>query len=538
MSKDTGQSGAFGLEGHGFRNLKAVNWNLSAPALYERAVAAGEGHVAKNGPLVVLTGQHTGRSANDKFVVRDAASEDHVWWDNNKSMTPAQFDALHADMMKFAEGRELFAKDLFGGADLSHRLPVRIVTEYAWHSLFVHQLLIRPTAEDLKGFTPAFTIIDLPSFEADPAKHGSASKTIIAVNFTKKMVLIGGTSYAGEMKKSVFTILNYLLPPKRVMGMHCSANVGKDGKAAIFFGLSGTGKTTLSADASRTLVGDDEHGWGEHGVFNFEGGCYAKVIRLSRESEPEIYATTERFGTVLENVVMDPDTRELDLDDAKYAENTRAAYPIDYIPNASDTGRAGHPKNVIMLTADAFGVLPPIAKLTPSQAMYHFLSGFTAKVAGTEKGLGKEPQPTFSTCFGAPFMPRHPSEYGNLLRDLIAEHQADCWLVNTGWTGGAFGVGSRMPIKATRALLAAALDGSLANAEMRVDPHFRFRVPVSMPGVDSKILNPRDTWADKAAYDVQAKKLVSMFRDNFKKFEDHVGQDVLQAAPQLAEAAE
>ncbi len=316
----------------------------------------------------------------------------------------------------------------------------------------MHQLLIRPTAADLKGFDPEFTIIDLPNFEADPAKHGSASKTIIAVNFTKKMVLIGGTSYAGEMKKSVFTILNYLLPPKRVMGMHCSANVGKDGKAAIFFGLSGTGKTTLSADASRTLVGDDEHGWSEHGVFNFEGGCYAKVIRLSRESEPEIYATTERFGTVLENVVMDPETRELDLDDAKYAENTRAAYPIDYIPNASDTGRAGHPKNVIMLTADAFGVLPPIAKLTPSQAMYHFLSGFTAKVAGTEKGLGKEPQPTFSTCFGAPFMPRHPSEYGNLLRDLIAEHQADCWLVNTGWTGGAFGVGSRMPIKATRAL--------------------------------------------------------------------------------------
>lgn len=538
MSKDAGQSGAYGLEGHGFRNLKAVNWNLSAPALYEHAVAAGEGHVAKNGPLVVLTGQHTGRSAGDKFVVRDAASENQVWWDNNKPMTPEQFDNLHADMMKFAEGRELYAKDLFGGADLSHRLPVRIVTEYAWHSLFVHQLLIRPTAEDLKGFNPEFTIVDLPDFEADAARHGAVSKTIIAVNFTKKMVLIGGTSYAGEIKKSVFTILNYLLPAKRVMPMHCSANVGKDGKAAIFFGLSGTGKTTLSADATRTLVGDDEHGWGEHGVFNFEGGCYAKVIRLSREAEPEIFATTERFGTVLENVAMDPDTRELDLDDARHAENTRAAYPIDYIPNASDTGRAGHPKNVIMLTADAFGVLPPIAKLTPSQAMYHFLSGFTAKVAGTEKGLGKEPQPTFSTCFGAPFMPRHPSEYGNLLRDLIAEQQADCWLVNTGWTGGAFGTGSRMPIKATRALLAAALDGSLANAEMRVDPNFRFRVPVAVAGVDSKILNPRDTWADKSAYDAQAQKLVRMFRENFKIFEAHVGPDVLQAAPQLAEAAE
>ncbi|MBI1329112.1 MAG: phosphoenolpyruvate carboxykinase [Alphaproteobacteria bacterium] len=532
------QQGAFGLEAQGFRNLKAVNWNLTVPQLYEEALKRGEGHVAKNGPLVVLTGLHTGRSATDKFVVRDAASESHVWWDNNKPMTPAHFDALYADMMKFAEGKELFAKDLFGGADLEHRLPVRIVTEYAWHSLFVHQLLIRPTAEELKGFNPEFTIIDLPSFEADPAKHGCSSKTVIAVNFTKKIVLIGGTSYAGEMKKSVFTIMNYLLPPKGIMSMHCSANVGPDGTAAIFFGLSGTGKTTLSADASRTLIGDDEHGWSEHGVFNIEGGCYAKVIRLSREAEPEIFSTTERFGTVLENVVMDHATRELDLDDAKFAENTRAAYPIDFIPNASDTGRAGHPKNVIMLTADAFGVLPPIAKLTPSQAMYHFLSGFTAKVAGTEKGLGKEPQPTFSTCFGAPFMPRHPSEYGNLLRDLIGQHQADCWLVNTGWTGGAFGEGSRMPIKATRALLAAALDGSLANVEMRVDPHFKFRVPVSVPGVDAKILNPRDTWANKAAYDVQARKLAQMFRENFTKFEAHVGPDVLEAAPVLAVAAE
>jgi phosphoenolpyruvate carboxykinase (ATP) len=529
---------AFGLEKQGFRNLKSVNWNLTVPELYEHSIRKGEGQLSKDGPFVVLTGQHTGRSATDKFVVRDASTENTVWWDENRSMTPAQFDALYADMMKFAEGKELYAKDLFGGADLEHRLPVRIVTEYAWHSLFVHQLLIRPTADQLKGFNPEFTIIDLPSFEADPAKHGCKTKTVIGVNFAKKTILIGGTSYAGEMKKSVFTVMNYLLPPKRVMSMHCSANVGKDGKAAIFFGLSGTGKTTLSADASRTLIGDDEHGWSEHGVFNIEGGCYAKVIRLSRESEPEIYATTERFGTVLENVDMDPTTRLLDLDSAKYAENTRAAYPIDFIPNASETGRAGHPKNVILLTADAFGVLPPIARLTPSQAMYHFLSGFTAKVAGTEKGLGKEPQPTFSTCFGAPFMPRHPSEYGNLLRDLIAQHGSDCWLVNTGWTGGAFGTGSRMPIKATRALLAAALDGSLASVEMRIDPHFKFRVPVAVPGVDSKILNPRDTWSDKAAYDAQAKKLVSMFRDNFKKFEAHVGKDVLEAAPILAEAAE
>src|ERR1700742_4964038 len=529
---------AFGLEKQGFRNLKAVNWNLNVPELYEEATRRGEGHLAKNGPFVTLTGQHTGRSATDKFVVRDANTESQVWWDNNKPMTPAHFDALYADMMAFAEGRELFAKDLFGGADLEHRIGVRIVTEYAWHSLFVHQLLIRPTAEQLKGFDPEFTIIDLPNFRADPKKHGSATETVIAVNFAKKMILIGGTSYAGEMKKSVFTIMNYLLPPKRVMSMHCSANVGKYGKAAIFFGLSGTGKTTLSADATRTLIGDDEHGWSEHGVFNIEGGCYAKVIKLSREAEPEIFSTTERFGTVLENVVMDPKTRELDLDSAKYAENTRAAYPINFIPNASETGRARHPKNVIRRPADALGVPPPIAKLTPSQAMYHFLSGFTAKVAGTEKGLGKEPQPTFSTCFGAPFMPRHPSEYGNLLRELIAQHGSDCWLVNNGWTGGAFGVGSRAPTQAARGLLAAALDGSLATAEWRVDPHFGFRVPVAVPGVETKILNPRVTWADKATSDAQARKLVGMFQENFKKFEAHVGPDVLQAAPHLAEAAE
>ena len=538
MSQDGRHPSAFGLENQGFRNLKSVHWNLTAPQLYEMSVARGEGSVAKNGPLVVLTGQHTGRSANDKFIVRDASCESQVWWDSNKSMTPAQFDTLFHSMMSYAQGRDLFVQDLFGGADPVHRLAVRVVTELAWHSLFIQHLLIEPNAGQHDGFVPEFTIIDLPGFVADPKNHGCESGTVIAVNFSKRIVLIGGTSYAGEMKKSVFTILNYLLPPKRVMPMHCSANVGANRDAAIFFGLSGTGKTTLSADASRTLVGDDEHGWSESGVFNFEGGCYAKVIKLSRDAEPEIYATTERFGTVLENVVLNPETRELDLDDNRYTENTRAAYPIHFIPNASRTGTAGHPRNVIMLTADAFGVLPPIAKLTPSQAMYHFLSGFTSKVAGTEKGLGKEPQPTFSTCFGAPFMPRHPAEYGNLLRDLIAEHRADCWLVNTGWTGGAYGTGHRMPIKATRALLAAALDGTLAGAEMRVDPHFRFRAPVSVPGVDAAILNPRDTWADKSAYDAQARKLVQMFRENFRKFEAHVGPDVLQAAPQLAEAAE
>ncbi len=514
-----------------------MKWNLTVPQLYEESIRRSEGKLAKDGPLVVLTGQHTGRSATDKFVVRDAHTESQVWWDNNKPMSQAHFDALQADMMAHAEGRELFAKDLFGGADLTHRIKVRVIGEYAWHSLFVHQLLIRPTPKELEGFDPEFTIIDLPSFAADPKKYGCASQTVIAVNFTKKMVLIGGTSYAGEMKKSVFTIMNYLLPAKRVMSMHCSANVGKDGSAAIFFGLSGTGKTTLSADASRILIGDDEHGWSEQGIFNVEGGCYAKVINLSREAEPEIFSTTERFGTVLENVVMD-EAGKLDLNDNRHAENTRAAYPIDFIPNASETGRTGHPRNVIMLTADAFGVLPPIARLTPSQAMYHFLSGFTAKVAGTEKGLGKEPQPTFSTCFGAPFMPRHPSVYGNLLHDQIAAHGADCWLVNTGWTGGAFGTGRRMPIKVTRALLNAALDGSLADGEMRIDPHFKFRVPVAVPGVEAAILNPRATWSDQAAYDAQARKLVGLFRDNFRKFEAHVDPDVLQAAPELVAAAE
>jgi len=531
-------SGAYGLESQGFRNLKNVQWNLPASALYEEAVRRGEGQIAKGGALVALTGQHTGLSASDKFLVRDSETDAQVWWDNNKPMSPAAFDALYRSMMEYAEGRELFVQDLYGGADPTHRLPVRVVTELAWHSLFIQHLLIEPRAGERDSFAPEFTIVDFPGFRADPARHGSQSGTVIAVNFTRKMVLIGGTSYAGEMKKSVFTILNFLLPPKRVMPMHCSANVGRQGDAAIFFGLSGTGKTTLSADSSRTLIGDDEHGWSENGVFNFEGGCYAKVIKLSPEAEPEIYATTQRFSTVLENVVMDPATRELDLDDGRYTENTRAAYPIDYIPNASRVGTAPHPQNVVMLTADAFGVLPPIAKLTPSQAMYHFLSGFTAKVAGTEKGLGNEPQPTFSTCFGAPFMPRHPSEYGNLLRDLIAQHQADCWLVNTGWTGGAYGTGTRMPIKATRALLSAALDGTLAHIEMRVDPHFHFRVPVSLPGVDQRILNPRDTWSDGAAYDAQATKLVAMFRDNFRKFEAHVGADVLQASPHLAHAAE
>ncbi|WP_138511403.1 phosphoenolpyruvate carboxykinase [Maricaulis alexandrii] len=524
-----------GLEGLGIK-AGQVNLNWNEARLYEEAVRRGEGEVAEGGPLVVKTGAHTGRSAKDKFTVRDAETEDQVWWDSNAAITPENFEALWQDFQAHMEGKEVFVQQLFGGADLDHRLPVRVVNELAWHSLFIRHLLRVPEADEYAGFDAKFTIINLPSFKADPARHGCRSETVIAVDFNRRMVLIGGTSYAGETKKSVFTILNYLLPKKKIMPMHCSVNVGDRDDAAIFFGLSGTGKTTLSADASRTLVGDDEHGWSENGLFNFEGGCYAKMIRLSAEAEPEIFATTKMWGTVLENVVMDPVSRQLDLDDGSLAENSRGAYPMSAIPNASETGRCGQPKNLVMLTCDAFGVMPPIAKLTPAQAMYHFLSGYTAKVAGTEKGV-TEPSATFSTCFGAPFMPRHPSEYGNLLRELIAEHDVDCWLVSTGWTGGAYGAGQRMPIKATRGLLNAALDGSLNAAQFREDPNFGFMVPVSVPGVDDSILDPRSTWSDPAAYDAQAAKLVAMFVENFKTFDAHVSPEVRAAAPKLRERA-
>ncbi|HPU15845.1 MAG TPA: phosphoenolpyruvate carboxykinase, partial [Polymorphobacter sp.] len=426
-----------------------------------------------------------------------------------------------------------YVQDLFGGSQPEHRVQVRVITELAWHSLFIRTLLVRPEAEALADFLPEFTIVDLPSFKADPERHGCRSETIVAVDFEGKTILIGGTKYAGEMKKSVFSILNYLLPLKGVMPMHCSANIGPKGDTAVFFGLSGTGKTTLSADASRTLIGDDEHGWSDTAVFNFEGGCYAKVIRLSEEAEPEIFATTKRFGTVLENVVIDPVTRKIDLDDASLAENSRASYPIHFIPNASDDNLGPVPKNIIMLTADAFGILPPIAKLTPEQAMYHFLSGYTARVAGTEIGV-TEPDATFSTCFGAPFMPRHPSVYGNLLKERIAKGGVDVWLVNTGWTGGIYGVGKRMPIRVTRALLAAALDGSLNSAPFRTDPFFGFQVPITVANVDMQILNPRDTWADKDAYDAKAKALVNLFIANFEQFADHVDAGVRDAAPKAA----
>ncbi|MBR2535508.1 MAG: phosphoenolpyruvate carboxykinase [Hyphomicrobium sp.] len=514
-----------------------IRRNMLEAELMEVAVRRGEGKLAASGAFVVETGQHTGRSAQDKYVVRDADTENAIWWDNSKPMTEEQFDRLLADFVAFARHKDLFVQDLYAGADPQHRLNTRIVTEYAWHALFIRHLLRRPGLEELATFVPEFTVVNLPSFRAAPLYHGTRSETVIACNFTKRIVLIGGTSYAGEIKKSVFSFLNYVLPAKGVMPMHCSANVGDDGSSAVFFGLSGTGKTTLSADPARELLGDDEHGWSDKGIFNFEGGCYAKTIRLSKTAEPEIWNASNRFATVLENVVVDPVTRVADFDDNRLAENARSAYPLDAIPNASAKGRAAHPKNIVMLTADAFGVLPPIAKLTPSQAMYHFLSGFTAKVAGTEKGMGNEPQPTFSTCFGAPFMPRHPSVYGNLLRDLIGRHDVDCWLVNTGWTGGKFGEGSRMPIKVTRALLNAALSGDLADQTMRVDPVFGFKVPIQMAGVDAKLMTPRDTWGDPRAYDAAAAKLADMFSKNFAKFEAYVDAEVRRAGPTVSRPA-
>jgi phosphoenolpyruvate carboxykinase (ATP) len=529
-------NGAHGAEAFGFRGLKRVHWNGEAPVLYEHALRRGEACLADGGALLAETGVHTGRSPKDKFVVRDSDTEAQVWWDNNGSLAPSAFEQLLADFLAHAEGKELFAQDLHGGADPAHRVRARVYTEYGWHSLFIRNLLIRPGRADLPGFVPDLTIVDLPSFKADPARYGCRSETLIACDFTRKIVLIGGTSYAGEMKKSVFTYLNYVLPKRGVLPMHCSANVGASGDVAVFFGLSGTGKTTLSNDPNRCLLGDDEHGWAPGGVFNFEGGCYAKTIRLSEEAEPEIHAATRRFGTVLENVVLDPATRVPDFDDASRTENTRCAYPLDVIANASASGRAGHPKNIVMLTADAFGVLPPIAKLTGAEAMYHFLSGYTAKVAGTEKGV-RDPEATFSTCFGAPFMPRHPSVYGNMLRDLISRHHVDCWLVNTGWTGGKYGVGRRMPIRVTRRLLTAALDGSLSRADYRRDPYFGFAVPTSVRGVEPHILYPVKTWQDKAAFADTAKRLLGMFRENFRRFEPHVDSDVRAAAPQMSIAA-
>jgi phosphoenolpyruvate carboxykinase (ATP) len=527
----TGVEPARGLEREGIRTDR-VSWNLSSAALYEEAVRRQEGVIAAEGPLVCRTGQHTGRSPNDKFVVREASSEQHIAWGKvNRPMEPAHFDALHRDLLSSLEGQEVFVQDCYAGADPAFRLPIRVINEYAWHNLFARNLFIvdsSPAAQ--AAHRPQFTIIDAPRFRADPARHGTQSEVVIALHFAKKLVLIGGTSYAGEIKKSIFSVLNYILPLQNVMSMHCSANIGASGDAALFFGLSGTGKTTLSSDPERMLIGDDEHGWSDRGVFNFEGGCYAKTIRLSPDAEPEIYATTRRFGTVLENVVVDPTTRALDLDDDRFTENTRAAYPIDFIDNAVPSGQGGHPRNVIMLTADAFGVLPPIARLSADGAMYHFLSGYTAKVAGTEKGV-TEPKATFSTCFGAPFLPLAPSRYATMLGERIARHEARVWLVNTGWTGGPYGTGRRIKIAHTRAMIRAALSGALDHVAYQKDPVFNIDVPATCPDVPAEVLQPRNTWTDAAAYDAQAAKLAKMFAENFKTFEGDVTQAVREAGP-------
>jgi phosphoenolpyruvate carboxykinase (ATP) len=521
---------SYELDNYGIKEPARVYWNLNTPELYEEIARRNEGTYSNHGAIIVDTGEHTGRAAKDKAIVREPGSADKVFWgDVNKDFPQEKFNALKERMMAHAKGRELFVQDTFVGADPKYRLPVRVVNELAWHSLFARTMFITdPSATE--PHKPEFTIINFPSFQAHPQRDATRSPTFILMDFSQRLVLIGGTSYAGETKKSAFTIMNYLLPQRDVMSMHCSANIGPEGDVAIFFGLSGTGKTTLSADPDRRLIGDDEHGWSDDGVFNIEGGCYAKVIKLSEEAEPDIYRTTKMFGTILENVVYDPATRQIDLDDAGKTENTRASYPLTSISNIVPEGRAGHPRNIIMLTADAFGVLPPVARLSPEQAMYHFLSGYTAKVAGTERGI-TEPQATFSTCFGAPFMVLHPGVYADLLGKHMAQHNAACWLVNTGWSGGPYGVGQRMKIKYTRAMIRAILNGSLAQTETKPDHIFGVNVPVSCPEVPSEVLQPRNTWADKEAYDRQAADLARRFNENFKKYEAGVSEAVRAVAP-------
>ncbi len=518
---------------HGIRNVRTVWWNLSTPALYEQALERREGLLAHLGPLVVRTGQYTGRSPNDRYVVREPSSEGHIWWGKaNQPFSAERYDALRARLTAYLQGKDLFVQDCFVGADPKYRIPVRVVTELAWHNIFARNMFLKELDRSRwAAYRPEFTVIDAPGFQAHPEEDGTRSEAFILLHFGRKEVLIGGTAYAGEIKKSVFTVMNYLLPPRGVLSMHCSANYGRDrDDVAIFFGLSGTGKTTLSADPERTLVGDDEHGWSDEGIFNFEGGCYAKVIRLSPEGEPEIYATTRRFGTILENVAIDVETRRIDLDSDAFTENTRASYPITHMSRADRQGVAGHPKTILMLTADAFGVLPPIARLEPAQAMYHFLSGYTAKVAGTERGV-TEPQATFSTCFGAPFMALNPIVYARLLGEKLARHRADAWLINTGWTGGSYGIGRRIPLAYTRAMVRAVLSGALAGAPMRRDPVFGLLVPRNCPGVPEELLDPRSTWVDPAAYDEQARRLAAMFRSNFEQFAAEAPAEVRVAGP-------
>jgi len=529
---DAGFQGKVGLGAQGLAPKGEVHWNLVAPELIETAVRRGEGHLADMGPFCAVTSPHTGRSPNDKFVVKEPASEGDVDWGKvNQPYSDEKFETLLADVRAYLNSQdELFVQDLYCGADPKYRLSVRYVSPNAWHMAFVRNMFIRPEATELPTFDPNFTVLHAPEFEADPKKHGTRTTTFIVLNLAKRMILIGGTRYAGELKKSMFTVMNYYMPKQGVLSMHCSANVGEGGDSALFFGLSGTGKTTISADPHRSLIGDDEHGWSSEGVFNYEGGCYAKVINLSAEGEPDIYRTTQMFGTILENVVLDDNTRKVKFEDQSITENTRASYPLHYIPNFVKSGRAGHPKNVVFLTADAFGVLPPIAKLTRDQAMYYFLSGYTAKVAGTERGV-KEPQATFSSCFGAVFLVWHPTKYAEMLGTLIDEHGSDVWLVNTGWTGGAFGVGKRMKLSHTRAMVHSLLRGDLHSAALDKDPIFGLEVPKHIAGVPDDVLNPRNTWSDKNAYDEQAKKLAGMFRENFSKFEKHVSDAVRAAGP-------
>jgi phosphoenolpyruvate carboxykinase (ATP) len=529
---DTDRAPRHGLEHHGFRNIGRVHWTLTTPALYESIIRRREALVAHLGPLVVRTGDHTGRSPNDKFIVDEPSSSDHIWWGKvNRPFAQDHFNTLYNRLLAYIQGKEIFVQDCCVGADPNYRLPIRIITEDAWQSLFARNMFIQLKDEQqLHDHVPEFRVLCFPGFRAIPEMDQTNTETFIIVNFALKTVIIGGTKYGGEIKKSVFTILNYLLPRTRVLSMHCSANIGAAGDVALFFGLSGTGKTSLSADPERLLIGDDEHGWSDDGIFNFEGGCYAKVIRLSPESEPDIYECTRRFGTVLENVAIDMETRRLDLDDETLTENTRACYPLTHLSQVVREGCAGHPKNVVLLTCDAFGVMPPIAALTPEQAMYQFLSGYTARVAGTERGV-TEPSTTFSACFGAPFMALAPTVYTDMFGERIRAHGAKCWLVNTGWIGGGYGVGKRIDIASTRAIIRAALNGQLDNVPTRQDPNFGIHIPTACPGIDPKLLDPRSTWADPKAYDETARKLVAAFRANIKQFEGTVPDDILAGGP-------
>jgi phosphoenolpyruvate carboxykinase (ATP) len=531
-ARANGQRSRHGLDRHGLSTTGTEYWNLPPAELVEHAVRRGEGDLVATGPFNAITAPHTGRSPNDRYVVREASSEAQVWWGQvNVEFEEERFETLRAEVLEYLGERDLFVRDMWAGADRNHRLGVRVITPSAWHNLFSYNMFRRPEAGELEDMEPGFTVLHAPEFEADPGRHGTRTGTFIILNFGRREVLIGGTRYAGEIKKSIFAVMNYFLPQRGVLSMHCSANVGEEGDSALFFGLSGTGKTTLSADPERGLIGDDEHGWTDEGVFNFEGGCYAKVIRLSAKGEPEIFATTRMFGTVLENVVV-RDDRSIDLDSQEITENTRASYPLDYIPNFVPEAQAGHPRNIVFLTADAYGVLPPIARLTPEQAMFHFLSGYTAKLAGTERGV-TEPKATFSACFGAPFLALHPSVYADMLGEKIARHDARVWLVNTGWTGGAYGQGERMNLAHTRAMVRAALAGELHDVATEPDPIFGLHIPVEVPGVPTEVLRPRETWADAAAYDEQARRLAGMFQENFEKFADSVSAAVRQAGPRV-----